>query len=145
MAFIKKTKIALYLISTSIMLAGCSNGQDSPSKPGFKDGSPPVPKTEISAVRLPEPLGLNKGIANSAIEKSILIAGDSLNINEKLRLKNILTGYNGFDQYVFEAQIRSSGIIEKVYADTGRYDTSSNQFVIDSEDFSSETKKLTVI
>lgn len=145
MAFIKKTKIALYLISTSIMLAGCSNGQDSPSKPSFKDGSPPVPKTEISAVRLPEPLGLNKGMANSAIEKSILIAGDSLNINEKLRLKNILTGYNGFDQYVFEAQIRSSGIIEKVYAGTGRYDTSSNQFVIDSEDFSSETKKLTVI
>lgn len=133
------------MIGISVIIAGCPNGQDVPNKPGFKDGAPPVPKTENSTASLPEPMGLNKGMAAAAIEDSILIAGDELNINEQLRLKTILTGYNGFDQYVFEAQIRPGGRIEKVYATTGRYNPSSNQFLIDGDDIKKETKKPTVI
>lgn len=145
MGFSKRTKMASCLIGISIMLISCSNNQDAPSKPGFKDGSPPVPKTASSTVVLPEPMGLNKGMADSAIEKSILLAGNDLNINEKLRLKTILTGYNGFDQYVFEAQIRPNGNVEKFYADTGYYNPSLNQFIIDAKDIHNKTKKPTVI
>ena len=118
---------------------------DKPGKPVFKDGSPPIPTTESTASSLPEPMGLNKGMASAAIEKSILIAGDTLDINEQLRLKSILTGYHGFDQYMFDAQIRDAGKIQKVYAKTGQYEISSNNFIIPIENIDKASKKSWVV
>lgn len=138
----------LLLVTSAALLitaGGCSKDNAKPGAPGFKDGSPPTPTTESAESSLPEPIGLNKGATSTAIEKSIELAGKDLNINEQLRLKSILSGYHGFDQYVFDAQIRDTGKIKKVYADTGQYDPSSNAFIVQGADVNEPSKKNWVI
>lgn len=136
-----KKLLIITTIGLSLLASGCSKDNSKPSQPGFKDGSPPTPTADTVSTSLPEPMGLNKGAAGSAIEKALLIAEGDLNINEKLRLKSILSGYHGFDQYVFDGQIRGNGAVKKIYAATGQYNPSSNSFIIQKSDSNDSSKK----
>lgn len=133
-------------IGCSVALAsGCSKDNNKPFTPGFDDGTPPSPVTEKVQNNLPEPMDLNKGMAANAIDHSVEIASDKLNINEQLKLKHVLSGYNGFDEYLFEAQLRDGDSVKKLYASNGHYDEKLNKFVVQTSDIVGTKKKSLVI
>lgn len=143
MSIIKR--FSVIAIGCSIALAsGCSKDNGKPLSPGFDDGAPPTPTTEKVQNNLPDPMALNKGMASAAIDHSVSLAAGKLNINEQLKLKHILSGYNSFDEYLFEAQIRDKGRVKTLYASNGRYDEKTNKFVVQAVDLVGEAKKSLV-
>ena len=141
---VTKHLTAVTLAGLITVVSGCSNDSN-PVSPDFDDGSPSSPITEQVENSLPEPMGLSKGNAGKPIEHSLNIAAGKLDINEKLRLKNILAGYFSFDEYLLEGQIRQGGYVNKLYATNGHYDATLNKFIIKAEDLIDSPKKSFVI
>lgn len=139
-------KVVLFsVLSTMVAIAsGCSKDNGQPFKPDFDDKSPPTPVADIQS-QLPEPMALSKGSAQQAIEHSLILAGDDFNINEELRLKSLLTGYNGFNEYALDSQVRGASKVNKLYASQGQYNAVKNKFIIQGKDINELSKKNLVI
>lgn len=131
-------KGALLACIASITIVGCSNNNTSGD---LDDKRLEVPVVPAQAENIPEPMGWNKGAAEGAIDTALDKSKDSFDINERLRLKSMLSGYHNFDNYVMEAQIRDDGATKKLYAKTGSYNAKTNRFVINSKDIISSGKK----
>ena len=130
----------------SVMLTGCSdNSKPKSPAPNFDDGSPTLPVTSSGASNIPEPMGWNKGSATGAIEVALNASKDDFDVNQKLKLKSLLSGYYNFDNYVIEARVRDDGVVKKLYAKTGRYDPQRNVFTVDVKDVISSEKKSLIV
>lgn len=148
-----RTEFRKLLIGSAVsvcmgFLAGCGNNTPKPKAPNIDDIKPPMPKTQNetgSNTALPQPMDLNKGAADSIIDSSLELTGDSFDINEQIKLRTLLTGYHGFDAYVLDSQVRSNGSVGKLYASKGQYNPAINKFVIDSKDLLPTSKKNMVI
>ncbi len=133
----------LSVMASAIIIVGCGGNPSNPDKLDIPNGSPSPPVTEAVKTNIPEALGLNKGGAEKVVDKSVDMYEGSFDVNQKIQLRTLLTGYYNFESYVFDAQIkRDGGVVDRLYATSGYYDANLNRFVIKGSDFVVAPKKV---